>query len=718
MRIMHPDSTKTMRTFCMFYGTRNGTGNAQLLGYGRKHFRFCRRLPPGITGFGGCEAPSPHTRAAGDMSETRQVGLGTLLQVAEALEVIVCRCVGPRGGQVMFTKDTGEVLITRHGSRMLTALLLDHPIARASLDCLSAHCNTTGDGAKSFVLLLAALLRGVGVTCQRQEAEAGPRRQLAARRMSRCLLSFQEEVLDCLMRDRVAPHATSLLSHDNPAQSRARVGQLMEGFFHGRVTGAQCKYLAQIASDFFFRWSCQLDKCELLRLICDHFLAFHTAVTGLPVGRSHILEGLVLHKDFAVYCPKDGPLNALVVSVPLQPSLEGTDETLIVTSNLQLHSFGGWIGSYVEQIITSLNDLQVKLILSTVKQSDLVLYQARRKDMSVVECVGQAELSLFCLLAGVSPLSDLGTWKGVDGRHVAAMTFCRPVVLGSHRYVHVGFSEQRGFSPHCLVLCGPVPGLTDQCVSAFGDAFKMLRRTSEPVRWRRCHNAEATGEMQAVCSGDITDLQGEPDSQRNDNRPDVDVKHRVSESEKAPTGLPSQGHSCKTKTESMDLVSPQNCSSEGHAFGRNIEKGITAGDVTVAHSEILIKPGTVLPVGGAFELLLHHYLLRHSLESSCPQTKATCKWVAEALLNVPRRLYFGRHAHRQFLQVHARFVRGVRTREPVGPVIDGQEALESLACKYELLASVLQCVARLLSVDAVICTTTLGLTAKDEEDDP
>lgn len=52
------------------------------------------------------------------------------LQVAEVLEAIVSCCMGPEGRQVLCTKPTGEVLLSRNGGRLLEALHLQHPIAR------------------------------------------------------------------------------------------------------------------------------------------------------------------------------------------------------------------------------------------------------------------------------------------------------------------------------------------------------------------------------------------------------------------------------------------------------------------------------------------------------------------------------------------------------------------------------------------------------------
>lgn len=64
------------------------------------------------------------------MKGVQKVDLGVLLQVTQALEAVLVPCFGPFGGQVLFTRDTGDVLITRDGQRILSSLRLDHPVAR------------------------------------------------------------------------------------------------------------------------------------------------------------------------------------------------------------------------------------------------------------------------------------------------------------------------------------------------------------------------------------------------------------------------------------------------------------------------------------------------------------------------------------------------------------------------------------------------------------
>lgn len=64
------------------------------------------------------------------MLPVEHLHLKHVLQTVCALEAVVLRSFGPEGGQVLFTRDTAEAMLSRNGTRMLTALRLEHPLAR------------------------------------------------------------------------------------------------------------------------------------------------------------------------------------------------------------------------------------------------------------------------------------------------------------------------------------------------------------------------------------------------------------------------------------------------------------------------------------------------------------------------------------------------------------------------------------------------------------
>lgn len=64
------------------------------------------------------------------MATAARLELGRLAQEAAALAGVVRGSLGPHGGQVLLTRPTGEVLLSRDGRRVLEALNVDSPTAR------------------------------------------------------------------------------------------------------------------------------------------------------------------------------------------------------------------------------------------------------------------------------------------------------------------------------------------------------------------------------------------------------------------------------------------------------------------------------------------------------------------------------------------------------------------------------------------------------------
>ena len=339
--------------------------------------------------------------------------------------------------------------------------------------CVSAHCEVTGDGAKSFLLLLGALLRGIHGDRIHGDRLPG----VQAGHTARALLSFQTLVLDDVIGRSLARHAPPLL-----LQSPAHLRALTDAYFRGKTGSCHWALLSQTACEFHRRWRCGPDGAGLA-LVSRNLPALLTAVPGLPVSRSRVLQGLLIHRDFAVLrpAPGDGPLRAVAVSEPLQAPLAPPGVTLGLASAAQVRRCLEAGGGGVERAVASLRRLGVGLLLSGAKQSEPALDLARRAGVSVLECVDPDELAFFCRLAE-APIFAGRDWSLLGEEHVATLTFCKPVVLGPDRLAHVGFPEGRGLAPHCLVLCGPSPGLAEQCKAAFHGLFRMLQRVFEPVQ--------------------------------------------------------------------------------------------------------------------------------------------------------------------------------------------------------------------------------------------
>ncbi|XP_061630184.1 Bardet-Biedl syndrome 10 protein isoform X1 [Phyllopteryx taeniolatus] len=633
-----------------------------------------------------------------EMPRVQRLHQKHVMQAACALEAVVLRIFGPEGGQVLFTRDNGHVMLSRSGTRILTALRLDHPLARMMVECVWKHSGKTGDGSKSFILLLASLLRtiytvaskelnGSRVYNSREVAESA-----TARRLADQTLAFALEELEDLIAVAVAPYGFCLSVKNLTASTQSAshsdgiyVEKLIASFFHTRLGFAHCDFMGELIFKLLANWSCKTDKssrsdnprsfqgnlyvnsngCKAdlssssLQFLNDNFPALHTLVSGFPVSCSRLIEGQVIHRDFATHYhgSHQHPVKAVFFTISLQPKWLNASDTLEIGNGIHSKSimhFSAWAESSLEHIFATLQSLGVSVLLSAVKQSDAVLTLATQAEICVVECVSEDELALFLHLSGASAVSDCGR---IQPEHIASLTFCRPILLGTHRYVHMAFPDSREQQPCNIIICGLGEGQTDQYAGAVQDVIRMLRTTWEPL-----------------------------------------------------------------------------------------------GAATKAPSSIW--PGCVIPAGGTFELLLCRALLQHGHSHAISKDiPVVCQLLADAILHLPRHIHSGNA--RRFLQIQSK-VWSFPDRNPFQPdgllcepgfsqghcdnksfqgdsepsmycsLVNNMKTLsglESVSCKYHLILAVLQCVKNLLRFDNVFHTPTelhpksLKLTYSSEDED-
>ncbi|XP_041852111.1 Bardet-Biedl syndrome 10 protein [Melanotaenia boesemani] len=621
-----------------------------------------------------------------------------VLQTVCSLEAVILRSFGPEGGQVLFTRDTGQAMLSRSGTRILTALNLEHPLARMVVECVWKHSTVTGDGSKTFILLLASLLRMINLTASKEPnvSQSYDTKEAAkaatARHLADKLLAFALTELDDLIAEYVAPYGFCVSLEEFTPKTQSPhctnchfLHTFLSSFFHTRLSHVHCDFISDLTCELLSHWKLKNDPTYVsLQFLDDSFPALHTPVAGFPVNCSCLIEGQVIHRDFVTPCKSSKqPVKAVVFTEYLQPKLLSQGDVLElcctdeVMEEKSIVHFSSWTERSLECIIAKLQSFGVSVLLSSVKQSAAVLALATQAEMCLVECVSEEELSLFGKLSGTAPV--LESWK-IQPEHVATLSFCQPILLGAHRYVHVAFcdSEEKPVAKPCsLVICAPVEGQTDQYARAFQDAIRMLLTTWEPMPMP----------------------------------------------ENAASKRPLQSHN-STSLHGDNLTNSTSC---GSSSMLPLQKHV-------------VEPGCVIPAGGTFEFLLHHALFQYA--HRCLASDDTKKDIhvsqllANALLSVPRQIYS--HSSKLFLQTQTRVMTFIsnhslpfnlvlKQANNTGPIQTECHVedcklssncfrkdvmpsnfflldlgLESVSCKYKLLLSVLQCVTSLLRVDAVL----------------
>lgn len=627
--------------------------------------------------------------------------------------------------------------------------------------CACSHRAATGDGAKTFVVLLAGVLGGL------RAAGAGLRRALRA---------FEAQVLERAVARGLRRHLRSALS--GRQAGAGALEPLLDAYLCGRLGPGERRLLARLCCEFCRLCAPAAPLCpQVLRLLGRRFAELHAAVAGLPVGSSRVLPGLLLRRDFAAYCPAEGELRALLVTEPLRPALAAPGVEFVVDSEGQYLASQCWISRRTEAFMSYLQSNNIKLLLSSVKQDEVVIHYAKLYGISVIECLSSEEMALISEITGVSPCEPLGDNIHREITEAAVATFCQPLLLGSQRCVHIGFTSVSAFQPHCLILCGPVAGVNEEHAAALQGAFTMLQQLFKTVDQREECTAEGESQNEAteVCSwrSSATQKQSiiENISCNSNQVSERQVKTQTDEAETGITGPALQGSENQAFVQTdlhipsnpMSHVKEFNVATEGVGSSRDGQKphikcehpgdmldnyksdslvdnqknysaalpaAASANDTVTAcerpgvgkdpdetscnivpfkhenscaslaqnYSNSLIEAGSVLPVGGYFEILLHYYIQYYAKQFQPSEVTVVANVVADALLSIPKSLY-GTTERNSFTKFYLEVINALRKNQPL-PV--NEKGLELVYCKYQLVTSVLHCVTELLSIDLII----------------
>lgn len=655
---------------------------------------------------------------------------------------------------------------------------------RVMVACVSSHLRKTGDGAKTFIIFLCHLLRELhAVTDKGKDSFSSKNIQTHGRHWKNCcqwkyisqaLLTFQTQILDHVMDHYLSRHFLSIFSSSAEERTlcRSSLELLLEAYFCGRVGRNNYSFISELMCDYFFKcMACESGFEEVFELVDDCFVELNIGVTGLPVADSRIVDGLVLHRDFSVYCPADGDIRIVLATETIQPVFSTSGSEFILNSEAQFQTSQFWIIERTKAIMKYLQSQNVKLLLSSVKQPDLVIYYAELNGISVVECLSSEEISLIQRITGLSPFVLPQSSSHHEVSNTAVVKFCKPLILRSKRYAHLGLTSICLFIPHCIVLCGPVQGLVEQHEDALHGAFKMLRQlfkdldlnymtqtsdqnsTSNPLIDK---NRESNQSSELV-NGSIQRQYQDIDVKNKDELaktqtylkvysnlvvPSVELETCISCS--TPKVTPTDTYQSDETLRCLSANKPRiiddhdpfiesdpttNSTTENTRIeisyesvsitkiagkGNMLPERCKSLEVSSPQSYCFtsIPAGCVLPVGGNFEILLHYYLLNYAKKSQHSEATLVSVIIANALLSIPKILYKSKKGNHSFPQIYIRALHALQANQPV---VSSQTGLESVSGKYQVLTSVLQCLTKILTIDLVISIKRQPQKIHDED---
>nr|XP_020652176.1 Bardet-Biedl syndrome 10 protein [Pogona vitticeps]XP_020652177.1 Bardet-Biedl syndrome 10 protein [Pogona vitticeps] len=728
--------------------------------------------------------------------------LRRLVQEASALAGVVRGSLGPQGGQVLLSRPTGEVLLSRDGRQVLEALNVASPTARMMIACISTHCSLTGDGAKTFIILLSTLLQALEKLAKGdstsfcdniQGREKYKEKLFKLRQISRVLMMIQTEILDNLMTQKLVQHFLSVFSVSHTEMSSKSMRLVLEAYFCGKVGYNRQKFLSELTSDFYFKVTADKNRRDILCLVDEFFAELHVTVTGLPVSRSQILEGLVLPRDFAIYCPADGEKRVLIITESIHSSFSELGVEVMITTTRQYDASEIWIRKRTEALIKHMQDNNIKVLLSSVKQQETVHYYAKNCGISIVECLSPEVISFICRITNISPFVPSRDNICSQITETVVATFCQPLQLGAKRFTHIHFARTCALQ-HSLILCGPVHGVAKQHAFACHGAFKMLQQMFTALPLTECYGSKSETENfskdldnHQQCPAACQYFVGKCISCSNSQASAMQLKpcgYKMEKLSLASASTADREFACSSvhlqkplgtavpyfdlqhdalcsvphKSED-DVVSLENFSPtykdlkkvlkgaesellENNPFvfttvqqsshSRNVPEQLYPGKDNYTRPDYIasltykenkengnqrksrsyIKAGSVVPVGGIFEILLHYYLSDYARQCQSPNVSVLCVLIADVLLTIPKTLC-REEKRNAFPQLYLEVTTALRNNQPPR----NQKHLESVSCKYQLVVSVLHCASMLLGIDLIIGIKRLPQKAEDDNSD-
>ena len=404
------------------------------------------------------------------------------LQVCETLEAILKRTFGPNGVDVLLNSTSGEILITNNGALILRSLNLERRIGQTIVEKVVSYCSITGDGSTSFILLLTALLRSIythiGVRETIRVKEISPTLRESFLSLSKGFFKLEsqlEEVIGPVF-DKIAINMD--VKDGNISLIRPSIKRLIFTALDGTFPGSIVNQFAELLSELVTR-ICNSSKSlrdSFLQMI-DGFSQICLEVPGVPVSSSQITQGVVIPREFATELENipSPAYKFVILNCSFDYSGPVGSSTVKIWDQVSLDACLQWKRKQLQKLISSFQEIKVRLILSSENIPDLALHFCRQHNIAVVNMIPPEFTQYISKCSGIIPIENLDS-DSLDDHFIGTGIFCGVQKVGQKKFVHLEVKPSSpNFIPHSLLLCSPMQGICKQCFIALHNALKCVK---------------------------------------------------------------------------------------------------------------------------------------------------------------------------------------------------------------------------------------------------
>ena len=428
---------------------------------------------------------------------SHELKLDTVVSVCVTLDNLLSKSYGPNALNVLLSTSSGKLMVSSAGMSILQALNISHPIGHMLISSVQSHHRMTGDNSKSFLLLVCEILKNIQRTMPKDKN---------VDRIKYCKYLT-------LIKNTILPNKTMPILVGKCAKAvqfdelNSNVSDLLRTFLQGKVNHQTRENFTHLLTHYILEAcnSCTLQ--EALQFTLDNFTFIFQENVGLSQLGSKAINGIVVTRDVMQNSSsglklEDVNFVFMACSLELKDSTVGQNAVFTGLQRSTMHKALVWKQQHVKKYMERLKGRSVKLLLTTVHISEMVLHLCSAVNIKVVHCVDEDEMVFLSKASNVPIIHESqdiledGLYQYIghaDSFQNIVVAGKRCILLTDPKYIgpenngipNRPFYRSRKLCPlnivQSVLVCALTPGMCSQFASVMYNAIKCLYMWADPV---------------------------------------------------------------------------------------------------------------------------------------------------------------------------------------------------------------------------------------------
>ncbi|GFN77193.1 Bardet-Biedl syndrome 10 protein homolog [Plakobranchus ocellatus] len=405
------------------------------------------------------------------------INLTDLVKVTSTLKNLISRSFGPSCRPTLLTTNTGQVVLSKDGHTILSALSMAHPVAKCVVDAVFSHADVYGDGCKTLIIFLSELFYSI----ERNIDMLGLGNKGAALKsgLSLSLRKFVNEELTSVCDGLINYVKSDMFScRVDSDHGKLYLRHLTRSILMGNFPEEVVNHMADLLTSLFV----DLDQVGNVKNVFN--LCFQNCVHIAP-NKSYLSSfldnGLCFHAVFSGQQAIGRQRAKLVlVTCPLGgQEHNGENEFFMqMKSDMVYEDILNCKNQIVERFLSAVKNWEVSLILISEKVPDFVVHACSIFNIDIVSCLDDEDIEFLCNYSGKSPITSV-SHAICEANICEAESYEQILCSGKPMLKIVCKGKLSQWEARTLFLYAPSDGLSQQLKLLIRKCFKVVSSSYE-----------------------------------------------------------------------------------------------------------------------------------------------------------------------------------------------------------------------------------------------